>query len=199
MLEAGLRNTFRHFWTFFFIAAGLTVPLHLIYVFVFHNVIAIRELAPQIALFPNARQVHFVGPPQLHNARVGLWVVDAVEVALLPLAIRAARAVLQMDQRGEVPTVLKAWRGSFRRQTAKFLPPFNRALLAALVIGAVVGVLLDAVARLIAEPIGTNWSFIVLGLGQGSARAVGAAFFLGIAAVSARVTPTRDVVKGDVL
>jgi hypothetical protein len=199
MLEAGLRNTFRHFWTFFFIAAGVTVPLQLIYVFVFHNVIAIRELAPQIALFPNARQVHFVGPHQLHDARVGLWVVDAIEIVLLPLAVRAARTVLQMDQRGEVPTALGAWRDSIRSQTAKFLPPFNGALLAALVIGALVGVLVDAIARLIAEPIGANWSFVVLGLAQGSARAAGAAFFLGTAAMSARITPTRDVVKGEVL
>jgi hypothetical protein len=199
MLEAGLRNTFRHFWTFFFIVAGVTVPLHLIYVFVFHNVIAIRELAPQIALFPNARQVHFVGPPQLHDARVGLWVVDAVEIVLLPFAVRAARTVVQMDEKGEVPTALRAWRDSVRRQTARFLPTFDWALLAALVIGAVVGVLADAIARLIAEPIGTNWSFVVLGLAQGSARAAGAAFFLGTAAVSARVTSTRDVVKGGVL
>jgi hypothetical protein len=199
MLEAGLRSTFRHFWTFFFIAAAITVPLHLIYVFLFHNVIAIRELAPQIALFPSARQVHFVGPPQLQHARMALWVLDAVEVALLPLAIRAAGAVLEMDQKSEVPTALKAWRDSFRRHRMKFLPRSNSAFLIAVLIAVVVGVFLDAIARLIAEPIGTNWSFVVLGLAQGSARAASAAFFLGTAAASSRVTSTRDVVKGGVL
>jgi hypothetical protein len=198
MLEIGLRNTFRHFWTFFFLAAGITVPLQLIYVFVFHNVIAIRELAPQIALFPTARQVHFVGPPQLQQARIALWIVDAVEVALLPFGIRTARAVLQMDQTGEVPTALKAWRDSVRQGTGNLVPAINSALLMALLVAVIVGVLLDAIARLIAEPIGTNWSFVVLGLGQGCARAAGAAFLLGTAAASAHATPARDVVKGDV-
>jgi hypothetical protein len=197
MLEDGLRSTFRHFWTFFFIAAGVTVPLQLIYVFLFHDVIALRELAPQIALFPSARQVHFVGPPQLQHARIALWLVDAIEVALLPLAVRAAGAALTSDETGEVPTAWKAWRDSFRRHGGRSWPRFNLSLLFAVVVAIVVGVLLDAIGRLIAEPIGTNWSFVVLGLVQGSARAAGAAFFLGTAATSARTASARDVVSDD--
>jgi hypothetical protein len=199
MLEAGLRATFRHFWTFFFIAAGVAVPLHLVYVFIFHNVIAIRELAPQIALFPSARQVHFVGPPQLQHARIALWAVDAVEVVLLPLAVRAARAVLDSDERGEVPTAISAWRDSLHRHTGESLPRLDSAFLIAVLIALVVGVLLDAIARLVAEPIGTNWSFVILGLTQGAARAAGAAFFLGTAAASTRDSATRDVVRRGVL
>lgn len=194
MLEAGLRTTFRHFWTFFFLAAGITVPLHLIYVFAFHNVIALRELAPQIELFPAARQVHFVGPPDLQHARVALWIVDALEIALLPLAIRAARAVVDMDERGEVPTAPRAWRDSLRGHKGKLLPPIGSALVMAVLIALVVGGLLDAIARLIAEPIGANWSFVILGLTQGSARAAGAAFFLGTAGASTHVTSTGHVV-----
>jgi hypothetical protein len=194
MLEAGLRTSFRHFWTFFFLATGITVPLHLIYVFLFHNVIALRELAPQIELFPSARQVHFVGPPDLQHARIALWIVDVVEIALLPLAIRAARAVLDMDERGEVPTAVRAWRDSLRRHRGKLAPGSGTALVMALLIALAVGGLLDAIARLTAEPIGTNWSFVVLGLAQGSARAAGAAFFLGTAGASTHVTSTGHVV-----
>src|ERR687884_2313848 len=95
MLDAGLRVAIRNFWTLFFIAAVVTVPLHLVYAFRYHNVIAVRELIPQIERFPAGRHVHLVGPRQLHHARVGLWILDAVELLLLPLAVRAARASIE--------------------------------------------------------------------------------------------------------
>jgi hypothetical protein len=199
MLDAGFRVTFRHFWTLFFVAAALTVPLHLIYVFTFHRVIAVRELAPQIERFPATRQVHLVGPSQIRRARLALWLLDAVEIALLPLAVRAARAVIEMDEKGEVPTAAKAWRDAFRRQHGTRLPEFGGALLVALLAALAVGGLLDAIGRLIAEPFGANWSFAILGLTQGAARAAGAAFVLGTAAVSSHAHAPRDVVSGGVL
>jgi hypothetical protein len=193
MLEAGLRATFRHFWTLFFVAAAITVPLHLIYVFAFHNVIALRDLAPQIEHFPASRQVHFVGPTQLHHAQIALWVLDAVELVLLVLAVRAARAVLATDESGEMPTAVKAWRDSLTPGAGNLRmgPAWVGAAVAALLVGG----LLDAITRLIAEPIPTDWSFVVLGLGQGAARAAGAAFLLGTAGASTRVTTTQDVVR----
>jgi hypothetical protein len=194
MLEAGLRATFRHFWTLFFLAAAVTVPLHLIYVFAFHNVIALRDLAPQIQHFPASRQVHLVGPIQLDHARIALWVLDAAEILLLVLAVRAADAVIATDERGEVPTAVKAWRHSLSRGGGGKLR-LGPAWVGAAVTALLVGGLLDAITRLIAEPIPTNWSFVVLGLGQGAARAAGAAFFLGTAGASTRVTTTGHVVR----
>jgi hypothetical protein len=193
MLDAGLRVTLRHFWTLFFVAATVTVPLHLIYAFSFHNVIALRELAPQIQHLPHTRQVHLVGVTDLDHARVALWAVDALELLLIFLAVQAARAVITMDERREVPTAIKAWGGVLRRQEAARLPRFGASLLGALVIAVAVGVTLDAIGRLIAEPFGTNWSFAVLGLTQGAARAAGAAFFLGPAAYSSTDSSTTVV------
>jgi hypothetical protein len=195
MFDAGLRVTFRHFWTLFFIAAAITVPLHLTYVFAFHRVIAVRELVPQIEHFPSSRQVHLVGPPQIRRARLALWLLDAAEVALLPLAVRAARAVIEMDEKGEVPTAFKAWRVSFTRRQGAWIPKLGTAVVMAMLAALAVGGLLDTIARLIAEPFGTNWSFAVLGLTQGSARAAGAAFLLGTAAASTRPTTTSKLVR----
>ena len=194
MLDAGLRVTFRHFWTLFFVAAIVTVPLHLLYVFAFHNVIALHDLARQIEHFPAGRQVHFVGPTQLDQARTALWVLDAAEILLLVVAVRAVRVVLATDERGEVPTAIKAWRdalGSTGAGTLRLGP----ALVGAAAIALLVGGLLDAITRLIAEPIATNWSFVVLGLGQGAAHAAGAAFFLGTAGASTRVPTTGHAVR----
>jgi hypothetical protein len=188
MLDAGLRFTFRHFWTLFFVAAAVTVPLHLIYAFTFHNVIGLRELAPQIQNLPAHRHVHLVGPTDLQHARVALWIVDVVEVALIPLGIRAARAVLEADESGEVPTAIGAWKGALGR----LAPPvwrFHRELVVAALAGIIVGALGDAIGRLFAEPFGTEWSFVVLGLMQGCARAAGACFFLGPAALLSRSSP----------
>jgi hypothetical protein len=181
MLDAGLRVTFRHFWTFFFVAAVVTVPLHLIYVFTWHDVIGLRELAPQIQHLPPSRHVHLVGASDLRQARIALWVLDVVELALLPLAIRAGRAVVTADERGEVPTATRAWRDAFVRQERAWLHP-GAGLLAGVLIGVAVGCLIDAIGRAIAEPLGVDWAYAVLGLTQGSARAVGAAFLLGVSA-----------------
>jgi hypothetical protein len=188
MLDAGLRVTFRHFWTLFFIAAAVTVPLHLIYVFAFHNVIALRDLAPQIQNLPANQHVHLVGSSDLQHARVALWVVDAIELALVPLGVGAARAVLAADESGEVPTAIAAWQGSFRQLHGSRWHLGSELLIAALV-GIAIGGLVDAIGRLLAEPFGIDWSFVVLGLIQGSARAAGTAFFLGPAAW---MTPQRD-------
>jgi hypothetical protein len=189
MLDRGFRATFRHFSTFFFLAAAITIPLHLVYVFFFHDVVSLRELAPQIARFPASRQVHGVGPSEIQHARVAMWAVDAVELVLLPLAIRAARAVMAADDAGEMPTVLNAWRGALSKRGPRsgLDPDLIFAALAALA----VGFLLEGLGRLIAEPFGTRWTFVVLGLTQGCARAAGAAFFLGPAAALASASDPK--------
>ena len=190
MLDAGLRVTFRYFSTLFFVAAIVTVPLHLIYVFAFHDVIGLRELAPQIEELPRAREVHYVAAADLRRARLALWAIDAVELALLPLGIRAARGVVAMDERGEVPSATRAWRSALRSQKRR-RPRYGGWFLAALLIGGLVGALCDAIGRLLAEPLGTDWSFVVLGVTQGAARAAGAAFVLGPAAVT-ETLPSSD-------
>jgi hypothetical protein len=194
MLDAGLRVTLRHFWTLFFLAAAVTVPFHLIYVFVWHGVIGLRELVPQIEHLPPAQRVHFVGATDIQHARIALWVLDLAELALVPLALRAAGAVVGADERGEVPTVIKAWRAVFAGQQIR-----RSALsiwLAAALTGVAVGVLGDGIARLLAEPWGASWSYVVLGLTQGSARAAGAAFFLGPVAHASQARSSSGVVRG---
>jgi hypothetical protein len=194
MLDAGLRVTLRHFWTLFFLAAAVTVPFHLIYVFVWHGVVGLRELVPQIEHLPPAQRVHFVGAAEVRHAHIGLWVLDLAELVLLPLALRAARAVMAADERGELPTVVRAWRAVFGRQQTR-RPPLSIWFAAALT-GVAVGLLGDGIARLLAAPWGPSWSYVILGLAQGSARAAGAAFFLGPVAYAAQAHSSSEVVRG---
>ncbi|MDP9227150.1 MAG: hypothetical protein M3P18_25545 [Actinomycetota bacterium] len=190
MLDRGFRATFHHFSTLFFLVAAVTVPLHLVYVFAFHGVIAVRELAPQIQRFPPSRQVHGVGPAQIQHGRVGMWVVDGLELLLLPLAIRAAREVVAVDDRGEIPTVVNGWRSALHRQHGSTVG-FEPGLLIAAVVALAVGSLLEGMGRVLAEPFGTSWTFVVIGLTQGCARAAGAAFLLGPAAVTSSPSTTH--------
>ncbi len=190
MLDRGFRATFRHFSTFFFLVAAVTVPLHLVYVFVFHGVIAVGELAPQIQRFPSSRQVHGVGPIQIQHARVAMWALDGVELLLLPLAIRAARRVIAMDDGGEMPTVVDAWRSAFRKQPRSSGPGFGPDLFIAALVAIAVGSLLQGMGWVLAEPFGTSWTFVVIGLTEGSARAAGAAFLLGPAAITSTPSTT---------
>lgn len=186
MVDRALRLTVRNFWTLFFVVGAVTVPLQVAYATAWHNVIAVRELHDDIAQFPPLRQVHSVGRDQLHDARLAYWVVVAVELALLPLLIRAARRVIESDARGELPSAPDAWRGALARG-GSLLRALARPgpLITGAVVALAVGALVTAAGRLLVEPVGDERAFAAVGLVDGVARAAAAPFFLVIAAVAA--------------
>jgi hypothetical protein len=122
MLESALQSTFRNFSTLFLIVAVVVFPLHLAYGLTFRDEIAVRELHPEIAELPSDARVRGVGPAEIDQARMARYAVWLVEIALIPLFVKAARRALDTTERGDVATVADAWRGAFGRAPRQWLP-----------------------------------------------------------------------------
>ena len=186
-VDRALRSTFRNFVTLFFVAACLTVPLHVGKSFLFRRVESVRNLHGDIEAFPGGRQVRSVGRVQLAQARRAALVVTAIEIVLIPILAGAARQVVDRDRGGGVPTVADAW--------VHCLPPIlpgprvlRRAGAVAAGLGAGLAVvwLVQSTGAILVEPLGPTVVFAGIGLVEGVSRAAGAPFFLVPLALSAR-------------
>ncbi|MFN2594245.1 MAG: hypothetical protein ABR579_05085 [Actinomycetota bacterium] len=178
MLDRGLAATFRNFATLFFLCAAITVPLHIAYSFVFHNEIGLRELHAQIESFPPLREVKGVSKHDLDISRIASGVVAALELALLPLGVKAARRVLEDETAGDVTNAGAAWQAAWARDYKLKLGGSGVALASA-VIAVAVGFLCDRIGILLTEPVSPTYAFLFVGLATGLARAVAAPLFLG--------------------
>jgi hypothetical protein len=179
-LDRSLRLTFRSFVTLFFIAAVITVPLHVGHSFVHRRAIGVRELHPFIREFPSdARKVHGVGQSEVEEAETSLRFVSILELALLPLMAGAARRALIVDAGGSVATVADAWAHCL---TAWRRPAPARVnvgvVLCGCIAGAAVVFLAESITAILAEPLGESVAFGLVGLGDAAARALGAPFVL---------------------
>lgn len=180
MIERAFARTFRNFSTIVMLVAVVVVPVHLIYAFVFRNVIATSDFHDAIEALPNYQQVRSVGPPQLDDARLVFWIVTAIEVALVPLAIRATRRVFISDDRGEVPTASDAWTHALAKQE-------DRTFRAQWIVPALLGVATAVLAGILIQGIGSSlsgflsedWRWTGVGLTQALARAWAAPLALG--------------------
>lgn len=189
MLERSLRITLKHFSTLFLLVAIVTIPLHIAYAFAFRDVITVSELHSQIEDFPPGRQVQGVGPADLDAARLALLGITIVELALIPVLLRAAARVAAVDEEGGVPTVGDAW--SHRRESdASLVHALGsdgvRAVLGTLLVAVALGVVLERIGMAIVEPLNPEDAFAGVGLVQASSRAAAAPFFLVGVAVAGR-------------
>jgi hypothetical protein len=186
LLDRALRATFRNFSTVFLLLAIVTLPLHLAHAVAFHSVIALRELHPTIEEFPRAKQIRGVGREDIAAARRAALAVTALELALAPLLVGAARRALAADERGQVPTVTSAWRGVGRAPgSAGALA--RRAPTSAAVVGLGLAAwgLARAAGAIVIEPLPEGLAFAGVGLVDGLARALGGSLALGgLAAVA---------------
>src|SRR5688572_2762720 len=110
LVDQGLRNTFRNFSTLFLLALSVTLTCHLVYAFIFRDVLEIDELHRFVRGLTAGRTVNGVGRKDLIDAIFWAKLVPLVELLLLPLLIGAARRVLTREARGEVPTAFDALR-----------------------------------------------------------------------------------------
>lgn len=170
--------TFRNFATLFFVCAAITVPLHIAYSFVFRNEIGLRELHSQIESFPPLREVKGVSKHDLDVSRIVAAVIAALELALVPLGVKAARRVIDDDAAGQVTTAGTAWQAAWSRDY-KITRRASGVALAAAVVAVAVGFLCDRIGILVTEPASPTYAFLIAGPATGIARAVAAPLFLG--------------------
>ena len=194
MLERAFSAAFRNFSTLFLMVALFTVPLHVGYSFAFRDVIEVAELHSSIEEFPSYRQVRGVGPDQIRTARLAYLGLTVLELALLlPLLAHATGRVLEVDARAGVPTIPDALRSAFRRGLG-VIPAFLRGLPAAAVaalVALVIGWLVERTALLVVEAIPDEIAWTLVGLIQGTARALAAPFLL--TALTLVATPAKEV------
>lgn len=179
MLDRAFHDAFRSFSTLFLVVAIVTLPLHLLYAFAFRNVIATQDIHPQIREFPNYRQVRSVGPKQLTRASIAFWALTGLELALLPLAVKATRRVLEVEEEGGVATSPDAWRHALRRGNNRtFVAAAMPGVAIAVIAAFVLGTLFEATLLTAAELASAQNSWATAGTVQGVARAVAVPFVL---------------------
>jgi len=192
-LDDAWRATLRNYSTFFLVVFVVLMPLHLIFGWVFHDVLAVRELHPAIAEFPSTRQVRGVGQADVDRAGLWFWILAAVEVALLPLMAKACRAVLDQEERGEMPTVTAAW-PAVRGQPSLSTRPPPATVVGALVVAAVVAVLAEAALGVAADFTPDGLDFAALAVASAVGRSAGLPFLL-VALVAGRAERPRPPEK----
>ena len=182
LLDRSLRTTFRNYSTLFLLVALVSVTAHLVYGVIFRDVLEVTELHPDVAALKAGRQVNNVGAKDLATSETARWIVLAVEVALLPVLIGAARRVVHKDEAGGVPTVPDAL-AHLRDKDARLSFRWGGAQMATVVIGlglaAATWYLAERAGLLVAEPLPDRFNFIALELARGVALALGAPFLLG--------------------
>jgi hypothetical protein len=188
LLDRSFRAAFNNFSTLFLVVLTVTLPLHIVYGYVYRDVIALGELHPRIEQLREDEQLRGVGGERLEESRRVYVGLTALEIAMLPLLAKAAERTIELDEAGRVPTATRAWRGvlsrrpnPLRRITTAAVP----SLLAALAVAIAVGVLAERIGSFLAEPLDPESAVAALALVQALARAIGAPFFLAAAATSA--------------
>jgi hypothetical protein len=164
MLESALQTTFRNFSTLFLIVAVVVFPLQLAYGIAFRDEIAVRELHPEIEGFRSGLKVRTVGPAELDRARVAGYAVWLIELALIPLMVKAARRALDAAERGDVATVAAAWRRALRQEPRRWLPGAPAAVAAGAGLAVAVLLMLEVTGLLLTDmlPEGPRFAGVVV-------------------------------------
>lgn len=194
MLDRTLRLALRNYVTLFLFVACVTVSIHVVYLFVFRDVVGVSDLHGAIEAFPPSRQVRGVGHGDLDAWRVGGVLVTAIEIALLPFLAKGAARVVEQDEAGDVPTVGAALRATMKRGYRWFPSPREAGpLLVCSAVALATWWLLRATGLLLVEPVGAGSAWAAVALVEGAARAAGAPFVL-VSVVLRKSRPKADPV-----
>ena len=190
LVDRALKTTLRNFSTFWLIVAAVTIPLNVAWAFLYQDVIATREIHADIETLPTGDKVRGIDEEAIDQARYAQLIVLALEVALIPLLLRATRRAIEREAAGHVPTALAAWRGIARSSGPR--PPSRwRASVALPMAGfaLVVWMLASLIGGLLVDPAGDSVAWLVLALTRGGALALALPFLL-VGLVEAR-TPAE--------
>jgi hypothetical protein len=194
VLERTLRLALRNYVTLFLFVACFTITIHLVYLYLFRDVVGISELHAAIDEFPPQRQVRGVGHRDLNAWRVGNGIVTLVEIALVPFLAKGAARVVEQDEAGEVPTV-KAALAATAKRGYRWFPSLREAgpLLVCAALALAVWWLVRRTGLLLLEPVGPDARWAAEALVEGVARAAAAPFVL-VSVVLRKSRPKGDQV-----
>ena len=185
MLDRALAKTFANLSTLMLVALVFAGPIHLVHAFVYRNALAVQEIRPEIQAFPEGRQVRGVSKGDLDQECNVLLLALGLELLLLPLVIRAARRVIEIDDEGGVPTVRSAWGGVKATGTGRFrVGPVTVAA----AIGAACAYLIWSITDQIADMASADVAWAVFGLG----RALAVGMFIALTAGTAGASTSRE-------
>jgi hypothetical protein len=170
MLDLALRTNFRNFSTFFLLAATVMLPLHLGYSFAYQDVIASSAIHDDIALLEEDEKVQGVSPSSLDSSRLALLAIDILGLALIPLVVAAAAAVLAQDAAGRVPGAWRAWRSAEGAGLLRGLRTGPGTLAVGAALALAVWLMASVGGRLLLELGGANDSWAAVGFVRGLTR-----------------------------
>lgn len=178
-LDHVVRIIVRNFSTLFLVVFGILLPMHLIYGLFFQDVFVVRDLHPAIAEFPERRMVRGVGRSDVAQARLWFWILAVLELALIPLFVRALARVVALDRAGRLPDAVTAWKTIGDRSHLHDEPtPSGRTLAACVGIGVAIGALVWLIASVVVELVPDNTTAFGIAIADATSRAAGAAFAL---------------------
>jgi predicted secreted protein len=178
----------------FLFVTSFTLAIHVVYSFLFRDVIGLAELHDAIREFPPSRQVRGVGHGDLDAWRIGNGVVTLIEIALVPFLAKGAARVVEQDERGEVPTVGAALTATMKRGYRWFPSPREAGpLLVTIAVALVTWWLVRRTGLLLVEPVGRDSAWAANALVEGVARGAAAPFVL-VSVVLRKSAPKEEKV-----
>lgn len=179
MLERALSRTFSNLSTLILVAFVFALPIHLAQAYLFRDVLAVQELAPEISSLPEGRLVRGVDKGDFQAERIALLIAIGIDLLLLPLAYRAAKRVLDVEAAGDIPGVIDAWKhlGSTARPGLSSGPLVITAAL-----GIIAAVLVVLIGDVLAGMASADLAWAVFGLGRATAMGLLVALVAGVAA-----------------
>jgi hypothetical protein len=179
LVDRALKTTLRNFSTFWLIAAAVTIPLNLAWASLYADVIATREIHADIETLPAGDEVRGVDGDAIDRARYAQLIVLALEIALIPLLLRATRRAIERDASGHVPTALGAWLNVARTSGVQGTGPLRLSVALPMAVFAVTAWALAAsIGGLLAAPVGDSLAWLVVALTRGGALALALPFLL---------------------
>ena len=186
MLDHSFRLTFANFSTLFLLVLAIGLPLHLAHALATREVVAARSVADRVDDLD--APAGDITAEDVSSARTWYLLLNLIELALLVSLIPAARAIVEADEGGEVPTVSGGLRAIGRRSGWRLGAASGawREVAVAALVALAVGYLVEATLNQALDLWTGASSFVGVAAAQATARATGAPFFLVTAALAAR-------------